>query len=181
MAEAPDSRLAAILDRLVEQHGWQQAKTITAIKALWRDIVGETIDNHTHILTLTSDGVLLIAVPSSVWSQEILYYKPRILDGLSRSLGVQAIKDVRTRVRSGALKPRALSQDNITSPYFRVERTTPTTCNLHELFARVQEKYERAARGWLREGFQPCAQCHAPTPQAYSLCVVCELERRRKS
>lgn len=181
MGESPDPRLAAILDQLVQSHGWHRATTLTAIRTLWRDIVGEGIDQHTQILTLTSDGVLVVAVPSSVWSQEILYYKPQIVQAFANVLGASWVKDVRTRVRANRNQSAGPVREGVRSPYYRVSPRPPDTDNLHELLARVQEKYETAARVWMDEGFQPCARCHAPTPHGYTLCVTCDLERRKKS
>lgn len=172
-------RLAAILDRLTAQHGWHRAEWLRLLDHLWRRVVGDTVADHSRIITLTNDGVLVVAVPSSVWAQEITYYKPRILAAVNDELPEAGVVDVRTRVKSDLLRLPRPSEPYRASPHFRTEQRLASTSDLKVLLARVQEKYQQAAQEWLSQGFVPCARCQAPTLKGYRLCVVCALDQQK--
>lgn len=180
MAEL-EPRLSDILTHLASQHGWDRAEWLRRLDVLWHRVVGDTISQHTRILTLTNDGTLLVAVPSSVWSQELTFLKPRILDAIHDELPEIGIRDVRTRVRTDLpYQPRG-SEPYRPSPSFRTNPTAPLITDLRVLLGQVQEKYQEAAKGWLRQGFHPCRRCEAPTLKGYLLCIVCELDSRNNS
>lgn len=178
MEPTSEPRLSNILARLSAQHGWQRAEWLRALDTLWRRVVGETIAEHSHILTLTNDGALVVAVPSSVWAQEISYYKPRIIAAIHDEIPEAAIHDVRTRARSDFARLPRRSEPYRPSPHFQTERHLASTNDLKVLLASVQEKYQLAVQEWLFQGFVPCEQCHAPTLKGYRLCVVCDLGRQ---
>ncbi|NMP20913.1 DUF721 domain-containing protein [Sulfobacillus harzensis] len=178
MESTPDPRLGEILSRLSAQHGWQRAEWLRALDRLWRHVVGDTVAEYSHILTLTNDGVLVVAVPSSVWAQEIGYYKPRILAAIADELPQASIKDIRTRVKSDFARLPRRSEPYRPSPHARTEHRLDPHVDLQVLLARVQENYQEAAHEWLANGFVPCARCHAPTLKGYRLCVACELDRQ---
>jgi len=174
-------RLGDILEGLVSHHGWGRAQWLRMMEVIWHRVVGDTIYDHTRILTLSSDGVLLVAVPSSVWSQELLYYKLRILEAIHDELPQIPIGDVRTRVRSDVEMRRTKGIEPNFSPYFNTHKRISGNQDLQVLLASVKEKYYRATQDWLMKGLGPCNRCHAPTMEGYSLCVVCELELRQQS
>ncbi len=178
MEFAEESRLKAILHGLAERHGWRQAQWLQMLEGVWMRAVGPAVSKNTKILTLTSDGVLWVAVPSSVWAQELLYYRPRIVAAIQDELPMIPIKDVRTRVRTERTMIVQATEGR-RSPYYPTTWREPATDDPWVLLARVQEKYQQAAREWLDQGFQECVRCHAPTLQGYALCSVCEISRRK--
>jgi hypothetical protein len=173
--------LGDVFAELIDRHGLNRARWLQVIGSLWRSVVGETIWAHTAIMTLTTDGVLIVGVPSSVWSQEILYYKPQILAKLQEALPEAHIRDLRTRVRNApgpVAKPRGAT---LPSPYFRTSSARAhTDQDLGALLHVVQEKYEAAAAEWLAHGLRRCPRCGAPTMPDYPLCSVCEASNRPK-
>lgn len=180
MDQADNLDLAGVLGRMVDSHGWHRAQWLTVIEAIWQKAVGEAVAHHTRILTLTSDGTLIVAVPSSVWSQELLYYHPAILAAIQAELPHAGIREIRTRVKAEAAPPPREDSVRRDSPYFYGQPKPPFTDNLDELLAEVQEKYETAAHDWLTRGYHPCAKCHSPTMSSYTLCIVCELSERKR-
>ena len=172
--------LKDILRHLAQRHGWQRAEWLLGIQVIWSEIVGDLISRQTHILTLTEAGDLWVAVPSSVWSQEILYYKPRILEAIHRTLPIVQIRDIRTRVQAPVDPPPVKPGTSSFMPYFPPNKQQPnSTQDLRELLQQVQEKYQLAAIEWLQNGFVRCTRCQAPTLKSYRLCVACELQMRR--
>lgn len=173
--------LGKILAGMADQNGWQRAQWVSVIAVLWRRVVGNTVADHTQIVTLTTEGVLVVAVPSSVWSQELQYYKPTILDAIRLHLPESRIRDIRTRVRTTPQLTDLAADLSASSPYYASSVVAePKTDNLHELLQVVQEKYEQAAREWMVQGFHACASCHAPILQRYTLCIACEAYNPRK-
>lgn len=178
--DASDTRLGVILSHLTDRHGWHHAEGLRLLETLWQRAVGAVIAEHSRILTLTNDGILIVAVPSSVWSQELGYYKPHILEAIRDELPELRIQDVRTRVRSDVERLPRVSEAYRPSPYAVTELHASDTRDLGVLLARVQEKYQKAAQEWLDDGFISCRQCHAPTLKGYRLCVVCDLAQQKK-
>lgn len=178
MEFAEESRLKEILHSMAERHGWRQAQWLQMLEGVWMRAVGPGVSKNTKILSLTSDGVLWVAVPSSVWAQELLYYRPRILAAIHDELPMIPIKDVRTRVRTERTRVVQATEGR-KSPYYPTTWREPATDDPWVLLARVQEKYQQAAREWLDQGFQECMRCHAPTLKGYALCSVCEISRRK--
>lgn len=179
MEKLTDLQLGATLQQMGERYRWHHARWLMVIESLWREIVGESIFQHTAILTLTTNGALIVAVPSSVWSQELLYHKPTILEGIHSRAPNIPIHELRTQVRAQWAYHSPAQTSAVYSPYFETtQRAVVSSVNLPELLLRVQENYEMAAQAWLSEGFQPCQRCQAPTLKGYSLCIVCELSDR---
>lgn len=174
-------RLGAILQGLVHNHGLDRAQWISVIDSLWAEAVGDLIASHSSVITLTSDGTLVVAVPSSVWAQELQYQKPVIIETILKTLPQARVRDVRTRVRASLLSQTAEASLGKGSPYFATTAQSPSTQDLHELLGRVQEKYEVASQIWVGQGLARCKRCQAPTGVGYLLCSVCEQDRRRQS
>lgn len=180
MEDATGSTLGEILQNLVQRHGWQPAQWLSIIQAIWSEIVGDTISQHTRILSLTTDGHLWVAVPSSVWSQELLYYKSHILEAIHAAFPLVPVHDIRTRVKANPSRPAIQTSAALQTPYFFTTKPAlDVTQDLYELLRHVQEKYQIAKNEWLQNGFTPCVRCQAPTLKNYRLCVVCEMQGRR--
>ncbi|MCY0899657.1 MAG: DciA family protein [Firmicutes bacterium] len=176
--ETSGRHLGEILLRLSDEHHWTRARWLWLLERSWADVVGDVVSQHTKLLTLTEEGILWIAVPSSVWSSELLFHKPRILARIEERWPSIRVTDLRTRVRT---EVRALTQEGEEarpSPYARWERGHPSTEDLDALFRRVQEQYQRATEAWLRQGYRRCLQCRAPTEPGYRFCIHCEIARR---
>lgn len=173
--------LSQILASLADKHQWHRAQWLSVIELLWRRVVGDTVADHTRIITVTADNVLVVAVPSSVWAQELQYYKPVILQAIHIEIPQSHLRDIRTRVST--TRPEiAWTEDagEYSSPYYaRDINKSPVSDNLDALLLAVQEKYEAATRDWLTQGFHSCAHCRAPILRRYRLCIACEMQHRR--
>src|SRR5687767_9070956 len=64
---------------------------------LWPELVGPELADRTEVREFRG-GVLLIAVGSSVWSQELGYQKRELLRRYKQRLGPDVVKDIRTMV-----------------------------------------------------------------------------------
>ena len=172
-------QLGHILEALAENHGWNRARWLRILDAIWHRVVGDTVYQHTRILGLTGDGVLTVAVSSSIWSQELTYYKPLIMAAIRNEIPEMFVKDVKTRVRAQLDPVDDRETRSHSEPYHHLGPVTVTDYDLSVLLAKVQEQYQIATQVWLSQGFFSCERCHAPTPARYRLCVVCDLERKR--
>lgn len=177
--ESRQDRLGSILSSLVERHGWRRAEWISLLKLLWKEVAGDVLYEHSGIITLTSDNTLIVAVPTSVWAQQLSLLKPLILKNISETHPEIKVRDIRTRVRTDRPSSIAQPERSKFSPYYHDTSRQLTETDLHVLLASVKEKYELASRDWLTRGFSPCRRCWAPTLDGYPLCVVCELESTR--
>ncbi|MCY0878117.1 MAG: DUF721 domain-containing protein [Firmicutes bacterium] len=178
--ESGAPHLKAILDRLADDHRWTRARTLWLIEQAWPEIVGEAVSRHTRILALSEDGTLWVAVPSSVWSSELLFHKPRILESLRLRWPALRVTDLKTRVREETPLP-ALAEEPRDMPYIPFQRRDPDTHDLQALFYRVQKQYQAAMAAWRQRGYHPCAECRALTAPGYRLCANCEARHRQSS
>lgn len=96
-------RLREALDGGLKRLGMlRRARRARAVD-LWAEAVGSTAARASRA-TRCKDGVLFVAVESSVWANELSLLKADIIKKLNRYLGKGTIVDVRFQVR-GSLKP----------------------------------------------------------------------------
>lgn len=75
---------------------------------LWDEVVGPQLAAHARAVAVRGD-VLEVAVPDSIWANQIAFMKADLLQRLNLRLGPARLADLRVRV--GALPPRAASRD----------------------------------------------------------------------
>lgn len=64
---------------------------------LWADVAGKELARHTAALEV-NDGVLVVAVRSSVWAGQLGFMRSELLSGLNARLGERSVRDIRFRV-----------------------------------------------------------------------------------
>ena len=60
----------------------------------WPEVVGEEIARHTRAVSI-HEGVLRVQVESSVWGQELVLLRSRILEGFAQRLGPGEVREIR--------------------------------------------------------------------------------------
>lgn len=88
------ARAEAVLKAALHRFGLDQEIERYRFVLHWQEIVGEEIAKLSRPESLRN-GHLRVSVPSSVWAQELSFYKPVIINRLRKFLGADsAVKDV---------------------------------------------------------------------------------------
>ena len=81
-------------------------------RAIWAEVVGPEIAAATYAET-TRSGVLFVRVKSTVWANELIFYKQDILTKLNNRLGKGVLSDIHFKA-SGKVRPAAPVPDQPT-------------------------------------------------------------------
>ncbi|MCL5971497.1 MAG: DUF721 domain-containing protein [Firmicutes bacterium] len=166
--------LSSILHAMQQDYPWQTAYQTRLLQQLWPDLVGPAIARNARVMRI-DQGVIKLAVSSSVWSQEIQYLKPTVLSKLNERLPehMQA-HDIRSRVLVRALtKPEMPNANNERFYRVRLVKSGQPTEGLDSLIERVRQRHNDAVAFWLTTGYHQCPSCHSPTLNRYLQCSVC--------
>lgn len=181
MDDLRQSHIEHILNDMVEKYRWHPAKHMAKIQTRWSAAVGPVVARNTRVV-YWDHGVVTVAVPTSVWAQEIQYLKPHLLKCLVEQGFEFAVTDLRVRVW---LKPFQMSPMRVRGDGERGHRgpyqlSFHPQKNLMELLERVRTRHETAIADWLENGYQRCQMCHSPTLRLYPYCSVCEGKIRQR-
>ena len=183
----------ALESMLRDQELSEPLKPHTA-RLLWAEVVGEKIASASAARAVRS-GVLFVSVRSSVWANELAFYKLDILDRLNERIGQRVLTDIHFKVvarLSGSL-PRgaqpaeapdddAIARTRATGPLADAVRRRKSIDNpaADEVLRSILERAART-QTWKREhGWKECASCAAlydpDAPQAHPLlCGYCQV------
>lgn len=103
--------LQEILGEMADRYRWHRAELLLEIERVWPDAVGPQIARVTRPIGWL-DGVLTIAVPSPIWTQELRYLDEELRSAVNRRLTGGEVHRIRTVVRPrGAESPAAARQN----------------------------------------------------------------------
>lgn len=94
-----------VLDGVVRKHRWQRATTLLAIEVIWRSALGPPLSDATRPWSFHK-GRLTVAVPSPVWTQELMYMRESLMSRINQQLQLMEgleddmVKEMRFTVRA---------------------------------------------------------------------------------
>lgn len=91
------TEIAQLIDNWFESKNYTQRRRNFDVFHNWNDIVGNDIGRNTEPVKFYND-VLVIKVKNSVWTQELQYLKPQLLEKIRRSFPETKITDLRFRI-----------------------------------------------------------------------------------
>ncbi len=115
-------------------------KTYSIIGA-WKEIVGETIAEHTQPRRI-SNQILFIDVVHSTWMQQLQFLKSDLLKRVNAFLGESLIQDIRFRL--GKISPRP-SPPSSPDPWRREELDEGKRKRIDDLLQKVKDQEIRRA------------------------------------
>ncbi len=101
--------LHEILSEMADRYRWHRAELLLEVERVWPDAVGPQIARVTRPIGWL-DGVLTIAVPSPVWTQELRYLDEEIRSAVNRRLTGGEVQRIRTVVRPGVAQNSAAAR-----------------------------------------------------------------------
>ncbi|MDQ1627883.1 MAG: hypothetical protein QOI54_1627 [Actinomycetota bacterium] len=100
----PDDRdpqeLAASLDRLVAERGWETDAAVGGVMGRWAAIVGHEVAEHSEPLSF-EDGELVVAAASTAWATQLRLLAPALVRRLAEDLGEGTVTRIVVRGPSG--------------------------------------------------------------------------------
>jgi predicted nucleic acid-binding Zn ribbon protein len=157
----------------------------------WDEVVGEAIAEASQAESVR-EGRLYVTVKSSVWANELVFYKEEIIRRLNEKVGRQVIKDIAFRVgnvskrsplgkesgHSGSgLEGIELTKDELESIESAVQSIEgEAAASLRRLFitAKKMEKWKQA------HGWTPCRKCGVLQNTAEGVCPPCKIDMQEK-
>jgi len=98
------TRVDKIIDALLEQFSDEGFSREIKIGLLWRKAVGKLLADRTQIYRLEND-VLFVLVADSVWLQELVLQRPKIIEKINNSLPAeQKLKNIILSLSSKKIK-----------------------------------------------------------------------------
>jgi predicted nucleic acid-binding Zn ribbon protein len=76
------SPLSEVVDAYVRKHGLSQRLEQASVIAEWPELVGPKIANVAKPVVVLEGGILVVAVTSAAWAQELQMMSPMILEKL---------------------------------------------------------------------------------------------------
>jgi predicted nucleic acid-binding Zn ribbon protein len=97
-------RLGDILQDVVGRYRWQPAEGLLEIQAVWAEAVSPDLA-RVAVPVGFLDGTVTVAVPTSVWVQELTYLREPLMAELNRRLEGVRVTRLRLVVRAAAPAP----------------------------------------------------------------------------
>ena len=104
-------RLGDILGEVTARYRWQPAEALMEILAAWPLAVSPEMA-RVAVPVGYLDGTLTVAVPSSVWTQELSYLREPLMERLNAALESVRVKRLRLVVRAMP-PPRAIDVERL--------------------------------------------------------------------
>lgn len=86
-------KINKIVDRTIETLGLKKSMQEIASIDVWPKVVGKMIASKTKPKKVRGSK-LWVEVSSSVWMNELLYWKPRLISRINKALGNKVIEDI---------------------------------------------------------------------------------------
>ena len=87
--------IAAAISQFLEQSGLRDRVEQATVVPEWPTLVGEQIAAVTEPLSVTSDGILFVAVKTHAWMSELSLLEPELLASLNRRGGRAPVRKIR--------------------------------------------------------------------------------------
>jgi predicted nucleic acid-binding Zn ribbon protein len=182
--------LSRSLPQVLQQMNLGERLREGRIMDLWPEVVGPTVAERSRPVKC-HDGVLTVAVSSSVWLQQLTMMRQEIVRLFAERIGKGAITEIDFTSRGWSewhedpilpvLKPRTLAKLSLgaTLPDRQQQhleaavREIPDE-GLRERAARMIAKAQLRQEALKAKGWKPCGQCGELHDRGKPLCIVCE-------
>lgn len=173
--------LQQLLGQIQQQPNWQQRQQFQQIQLRWIEAVGSVVAAQTRPVALQRT-VLHVATASSVWAQNLMFERPRILAKLNAQLPFPI-----TDIRFSTARWHDLTADELPSATAELWERHPcrmvAPSQTNRLPPAAPQTPDAAFRRWAEQvqarshHLPPCPLCQCPTPKGelerWSMCSHC--------
>jgi len=187
--------LSPSLTRFIDAAGLRKRLILGMATHVWGDCVGRQIAQHAYVERVRQ-GTLYVVTDSPVWSQELSYLKPKIIDEVNSRLDEPVVTEIRFRTQA-----KSQARESTRTPLYPWNRhidsvnlsdshhETVASCTDHlrnrELQATLRSWAERMLklREWdKRHPVRYCVECNKHFRSHRKRCPMCNrdvsLERK---
>ena len=93
--------ISSAISQFLEQAGLRDRVEQATVVPEWPSLVGAQIAAVTEPLSVTSDGILFVAVKTHAWMSELSLLEPELLASLNRAGGRAPVKKIRWTLMHG--------------------------------------------------------------------------------
>lgn len=94
--------ISTAISQFLEQAGIRDRVEQATVVPEWPSLVGAQIAAVTEPLSVTSDGILFVAVRTHAWMSELSLLEPELLASLNRAGGRSPVKKIRWTLMRGS-------------------------------------------------------------------------------
>ena len=170
----------------------QNQYNLFKLKSCWREIAGAVNAKHCSPVKLER-RVLFLKVDSSVWSNQLLYYKGEILAKINQFLEDNYIKDIKFILGQGFQNVARPAVYSSKTECLQVPSVTPAEEkglqsyfshindeHLREAIIRVEEKKLGLEKLYAKGIVKKCPLCSAYLKNGEELCYVCQRKKKEE-
>lgn len=88
--------LAAALERLVVEQGWQDQSAVATLMGDWAEIVGADLAAHVVPVSFT-EGELVLQAESTTWATQLRLLLPQVHRAIDERVGAGVVRSIRLR------------------------------------------------------------------------------------
>lgn len=175
--------LQAILGGIEPHYQSHERQQLQRIVGIWHELVNESIAKNTQP-TAIQRNVLEVATSSPVWTQTLVFERPRLLKKIRERLSID-LSDVRfSTVQWRPPQPETpVESDPWQSHPSRIQEQSSEVQTQLALFSNAKSSFDRwSSIVQSRAQHLPlCPECHSPTPPGeldrWSVCAICAAKR----
>lgn len=174
--------LHAILGAIEPHYQSSERQQLQRILEIWSELVNEAIAAHAYPIAIQRN-VLEVATASPVWTQTLMFERPRLLKKIRERLSID-LNDV----RFSTVQWRSPQAETVVDPDpwqghpSRLPEPPEVQTQL-ALFSDAQSSFDRWSSIMQRRAqhLPLCPECASPTPpgelQRWSVCAICAAKR----
>jgi len=173
--------LQQVLGAIEHQPNWQQRQQFQHLQVRWMEVVGAVVAAQTRPIALQRQ-VLHVATSSSVWAQNLMFERQRILDKLNAQLPFR-ISDIRFSTARWNDKSAAVAASETTELWERHPSRMVAPTQANRLPPVEPKTPDDAFQRWAEQvkarshALPACPLCRCPTPKGelerWSMCAHC--------
>ena len=158
----------------------------------WREFVGEKISAKVKPVKLER-GVLLVAVESSAYKDQLKFWSEDIIDAINEKFGEPLVKGIKPAQAFQVVKPVELPPPEVDKPKLAPENMTLSAEEIRHCEERAQKvsddklretvlqtliSHEKLQKFRLASGWHKCLKCNSLCEPKEILCPVCTVKER---
>jgi len=179
--------LNQVVGALQAQRAWQEQHQFRHLLQCWPQVVGPVVEAQTRPVAITRQKVLKVATSSSVWAQNLVFERQRILEKLNTKL-LQPLAEIHFSTAqwqnpslrypgTGFEQLQRNHPSNLPAECSRRLQPEASTAKDHNVaFVRWASLVQARSRS-----LPLCPTCQCPTPpgelQRWSVCALCAVKQ----
>lgn len=179
--------LAAVLSNTLKNSNMESRILENICLLSWDEVVGERISAAAQPDGVR-DGVIFVKTKSPTWANELIFYKPEIINKLNAKVNKNVIKDI--IFKAGKIKKEKTVKANKTYSNLKVDeielsdeeiefinKTVSSAGNASNDLFKLMETGLKLDKWKLLNGWTPCKVCSSLQNEPDGVCIFCSIDK----